>query len=44
VGTIDDDRPDLRAAAGGNLLRVQTIYGVRIDPGRGQGLRGGIGR
>ena len=38
VGAADDDGPDLRAAAGGDLLRVQALHGRRPDGRRGQEL------
>ena len=45
VGTADDDRAHLRAAAGGDLLRVQALHGRRPDRRRGEELmhEAGIG-
>ena len=33
VGAADDDRPDLRAAAGGDLLRLQALHGGGLTAG-----------
>ena len=32
LGAADDHRPDLRAAAGGDLLRLQALHGRRASP------------
>ena len=39
VGAADDDGPDLRAAAGRDLLRLQALHGRRADRRRGEELR-----
>ena len=38
MGIADDNRVDLRTAAGGHLLHVPQIYGVWFDGGSGQEL------
>ena len=38
VGAADDDRPHLRAAAGGDLLHVQALHGRRAHRRRGEEL------
>ena len=38
VGAADDHRPDLRAAAGGDLLRLQALHGVGPDGRRREEL------
>ncbi len=43
VGAADDDGPDLCAAAGGDLLRVQALHGRRPHRRRGQELEGNHG-
>ena len=39
LGAADDDRPDLRAAAGRDLLRLPPLHGVGPDRGRGEELK-----
>ena len=39
VGAVDDDGADLCAAAGGDLLPLPPLHGLRPDLGLGEGVR-----